>query len=158
MPMSKSAERTLAVAAIAFAGLAGSAWFAVGDLRQPPVETVVPAKAPALTPSYLVTVRPPTPAEQAQRDALAEARPIQPVIDLTPDVTLEVAEATAPSGPLATVVSDVNVRSGPGSDSAALSVASAGLQLAVVGQQGGWTQVTLPDGGNGWIASKFLSQ
>lgn len=158
MPMKKSAERTLAVAAIAVAGLAGSVWFGLGEPRQSPVDTVATAKAPTLTPSYLVTVRAPTPAEQAQRDALAQARPAQPVIDLTPEVAIEVAEAVPPSGPLATVVSDVNVRSGPGSKSAALSVASAGSQLAVIGQQDGWTQVSLPDGGNGWIASRFLSQ
>ena len=157
MPMRKSIVRTLTVGAIALAGVAGSAWFALGDLRQLPVETETAVTATALKPSYLVSVRAPTPEEQAQRDALARAKPLQPVIDLTPKA-VEVAAAEVPSGPLATVTSNVNVRSGPGTDTAALTVATAGSQLPVVGAQDGWTQVALPDGGNGWIASRFLSQ
>ncbi len=159
MPMRKSIVRTLAVAAIAVVGVAGSAWFAMGDLRPAPVQTATAnSDAPALKPSYLVTVRTPTAEEQAQRDALAEAKPAQPVIDLTPRAVVDIAVAPAESGPKATVLSDVNVRSGPGTDSSTLTVASAGSKLPVVGQQGSWTQVTLPDGGNGWIASKFLQQ
>ena len=167
MPMRKSIVRTLAVGAIAVAGVAGSAWFAMGDLQPPsPVETTTAATAPgapALKPSYIVSVRAPTPEEQAQRDALAQVKPVQPVIDLTPkaiDVAAAAAEVTAevPDGPLATVISNVNVRSGPGSNSTTLTVATTGSQLPVVGTQGGWTQVALPDGGNGWIASRFLSQ
>lgn len=161
MPMRKSIVRTLAVGAIALAGVAGSAWFAMGDLQPAPVETattaVAPA-APALKPSYIVSVRAPTPEEQAQRDALAKAKPAQPVIDLTPQVQVAAEAAEVPTGPLATVISNVNVRSGPGSDNATLTVATTGSRLPVVGTQGGWTQVALPDGGNGWIASRFLSQ
>lgn len=162
MPMRKSIVRTLTVGAIALAGVAGSAWFAMGDLRPASVETAAAAarQAPALKPSYLVSVRAPTPEEQAQRDALAKAKPVQPVIDLTPR-TVDVAAVTPDTpdtGPRATVLSDVNVRSGPGTDSATLTIASAGSELPVVGKQGSWTQVALPDGGNGWIASKFLSQ
>ena len=165
MPMRKSIVRTLAIGAIALAGVAGSAWFAMGDRQPAPVETTAAAPAPgapALRPSYIVSVRAPTPEEQAQRDALAQVKPVQPVIDLTPkpiDVAAaaEVA-AEVPDGPLATVISNVNVRSGPGSNSTTLTVATTGSQLPVVGSQGGWTQVALPDGGNGWIASRFLSQ
>lgn len=159
MPMRKSIVRTLTVGAIALAGGAGSVWFAMGDLRPASVETAAAAarQAPALKPSYLVSVRAPTPEEQAQRDALAQAKPIERVIDLTPR-TVYVAAVTPDTGPRATVLSDVNVRSGPGTDSATLTIASAGSELPVVGKQGSWTQVALPDGGNGWIASKFLSQ
>jgi hypothetical protein len=155
--MRKPLAKTATIAAIAFAGVIGSAWFAMGSLQPAPVETN-PVTAAPLKPSYLVSVRAPTPEEQAQRDALAKAKPSPSVIELRPSTSL-VAEVTPSSSlPTATVVSDVNVRSGPGTDSATLSVASAGAQLPVVGQQGSWTEVTLPDGGNGWIASRFLSQ
>jgi len=30
--------------------------------------------------------------------------------------------------------------------------------VQIVGQQGGWTEVTLPDGATGWIATRFLNQ
>lgn len=158
MPMRKSIVRTVAIAAIAVAGVAGSAWFAMGDLRPAQVQTAAAAgtQAPALKPSYLVSVRAPTPEEQAQRDALGKAKPTQQVIDLTPRAPVEIAAADTSAR--ATVLSDVNVRSGPGTDSATLTVASAGSKLPIVSQQGSWTQVTLPDGGNGWIASKFLAQ
>lgn len=156
--MRKPIANIAAVAAIALVGVAGSAWLAMGELQPAPVATATPQSAP-LKPSYLVVVRAPTPEEQAQRDALAKAKPSPSVIDLRPSAPLEVAElSTVPAGPLATVLSDVNVRSGPGKDSATLSVASAGSKLAVVSQDGAWTQVTLPDGGNGWIASRFLQQ
>jgi len=155
--MPKPIAKIAAVAALALAGVAGSAWLAMGELQPAPVAVATPQSAP-LKPSYLVVVRAPTPEEQAQRDALAKAKP-SPVIDLRPSAPLEVAEvSTTPTGPLATVLSDVNVRSGPGKDSATLSVASAGSKLAIVSQDGAWTQVTLPDGGNGWIATRFLQQ
>ena len=158
--MRNSIVRTLAIAAIALAGVAGSAWFAMGDLRRAPVESAAAAdkQAPALKPSYIVSVRAPTPEEQAQRDALAQAKPAQPVIDLTPRASIDIAAVTPETAPRATVLSDVNVRSGPGTDSTTLTVASAGSKLPVVSVEGSWTQVTLPDGGNGWIASKFLAQ
>jgi hypothetical protein len=156
--MRKPIAKIAAIAAIALAGVVGGAWFAMGDRQSAPVE-VATAQTVPLKPSYIVAVRAPTPAEQAQRDALAKAKPSQSVIDLRPSAPLEVAEvSTVPTGPLATVLSDVNVRSGPSKDSATLSVASAGSKLAVVGQEGSWTQVTLPDGGNGWIATRFLQQ
>ena len=156
--MRKLIVKTMTVAAVALAGVAGSAWFAMGDLRQVPAETAeTTGTAPVLKPSYLVSVRAPTPQEQAQREALARAKPTQPVIDLTPR-TVEVAAVATQIGPRAKVLSDVNVRSGPGTNNATLTVASAGSELPVVGEQGSWTQVALPDGGNGWIASKFLSQ
>ena len=157
-PMRKPIVKTAAIAAIALAGVVGSAWFAMGDRQSTPVEVATAPAAP-LKPSYIVAVRAPTPEEQAQRDALAKAKPSPSVIDLRPSAPLEVAEVSAvPAGPLATVLSDVNVRSGPSKDSAMLSVASAGSKLAVVGQEGSWTQVTLPEGGNGWIATRFLQQ
>ncbi|RYE71375.1 MAG: SH3 domain-containing protein, partial [Hyphomicrobiales bacterium] len=149
------------ITAIALVGVLGSGWLAFGDRQPAPtaVEAGTAAQAIPLKPSYLVSVRAPTPAEQAQRDAMFNPKPAAPaVLDLRPRASLEVAGIPAPNGPLATVLSDVNVRSAPGTDSRTLSVASAGSRLAVVGQENGWTQVTLPEGGNGWIASRFLEQ
>lgn len=160
--MRKRLVRTAVVVAIALGGVVGSGWLAMGQLG--PAATTGSGTAGAasqgvpLKPSYLVTVRKPTPEEQAQRDALAKAKPLDQVINLTPD-TPEDAMAEAPaSGPIATVLSDVNVRSGPSRDTKAISVANAGTKLTVLGKQGSWTEVALPDGGRGWIASRFLAQ
>ena len=159
MPMRKSIVRTLSVGALAVVAVAGSAWFAMGDLRAVPASTAGAAAQEAgttLKPSYLVSVRPPTPEEQAQRDALARPKPVQPLIDLTPRA--EVAEPPVQTGPKARLLTAVNVRSGPSTSTATVTVASAGSELPVLGQEGSWTQVALPEGGNGWIASKFLAQ
>lgn len=161
MPMRKSIVRTLSVGALAVVAVAGSAWFAMGDLRAVPASTAGAAAqqgGTTLKPSYLVSVHAPTPEEQAQRDALARPRPVQPVIDLTPRAEVAVVEPPVQTGPKARVLTAVNVRSGPSTSSATVTVASAGSELPVLGQEGSWTQVALPEGGNGWIASKFLAQ
>lgn len=156
--MSKPILRIAVLAALALVG-AGGGFVALGQL-QPVVEDRVAEPAPPLRPSYLVAVREPTAEELEQRRALARAKQTQRTIDLTPRQEMDVASAAiaTPEGPTARVVSDVNVRSGPGTDSAALSVAAAGTEFAILGQQGGWTQVSLPDGSQGWIASRFLDQ
>lgn len=157
-PMTKPIFRTLTIAAIALVGLGGTAYFALGQL-QPVADTPQKTAAAPLRPSYIVPVRAPTPAELEQRRALAEASSTPRSIDLTPRATIEIAEvAPVTAGPRAKTTSDVNVRSGPSTETTTLSVASAGIEVLVVGQQDGWTRVTLPDGATGWIATRFLNQ
>ncbi|HEY9010896.1 MAG TPA: SH3 domain-containing protein [Devosia sp.] len=129
MPRTFTSTATFRIAAFAVVVLAGlGAGYLILGQRQDPseletAEATSDAAGP-LRPSYLVSVREPTPEEWAQRKAL----------------------------------SDVNVRSGPGTGSSVMSVASAGSKVQVLEQQGGWTRVTLPAGGEGWIASKFLAK
>lgn len=156
--MTKPILAMAVLAAVALLG-AGGGYVALGQL-QPSAQTQPVEPAAPLRPSYLVSVRAPTAAELEQRRALARVKPTPRTIDLSPRQDIDVASASTgiPEGPIAKVVSDVNVRSGPGTDSATLSVAAAGTEIAILGQQGGWTQVSLPDGSQGWIASRFLDQ
>lgn len=148
--------RFAAIGAVVLASL-GAGYLIFGQrqaMPEPQAAESAPGSTAPLRPSYLVSVREPTPEELAQRKALSEVKPVQRPIELTP----QVAPEPEPAGPAATVLSDVNVRSGPGTGSAVMSVASTGSKVQVLEQQGGWTRVTLPDGGEGWIASKFLAQ
>jgi len=159
MPRTFTSTATFRIAAFAVVVLAGlGAGYLILGQRQDPseletAEATSDAAGP-LRPSYLVSVREPTPEEWAQRKALSDVKPAQRPIELAPPVTAE----PQPAGPAATVLSDVNVRSGPGTGSSVMSVASAGSKVQVLEQQGGWTRVTLPAGGEGWIASKFLAK
>ncbi|MBO8163878.1 MAG: SH3 domain-containing protein [Brevibacillus sp.] len=50
-------------------------------------------------------------------------------------------------------VDKLNVRSGPGLDHAVISSVTANTTLPVLSEQESWTQVQLPDGSRGWVAS-----
>ncbi|UFJ38994.1 SH3 domain-containing protein [Brevibacillus humidisoli] len=50
-------------------------------------------------------------------------------------------------------VDKLNVRSGPGLDHAVISSVTADMKLPVLAEQESWTQVQLPDGSKGWVAS-----
>ncbi len=51
----------------------------------------------------------------------------------------------------------LNVRQGPGTSYAVLDVAQAGAALPIVGQSGdGWLEVSLADGGTGWVSSAYV--
>lgn len=159
MPRSFTSTATFRTAAIAVVVLAslGAGYLILGQRQDPTEPEAAEATSGAtgpLRPSYLVSVREPTPEEMAQRKALSDVTPVQRPIELAPQVSAE----PEPAGPAATVLSDVNVRSGPGTGSAVMSVASTGSKVQVLEQQGGWTRVTLPDGGEGWIATRFLAQ
>lgn len=149
--------RLAAVAAVVLASLgAGYVFFGQREATsEPQAAETATAMATPIRPSYLVSVREPTAEEMVQRKALSEVKPVQRPVELAPQLPTTETELTA----LATVLSDVNVRSGPGTASAVISVANTGIKVEVVGKEGGWTHVTLPDGGgDGWIASKFLEE
>ena len=141
---STASFRFAAIAVVVLASL-GAGYLIVGPRPAEPAPQAAEATSGTgapLRPSYLVSVRQPTPEEMAQRKALSDVKPVQRPIELAPQVAAE----PEPTGPAATVLSDVNVRSGPGTGSAVMSVASTGSKVQVLEQQGGWTRVTLPDG------------
>jgi SH3-like domain-containing protein len=66
--------------------------------------------------------------------------------------------ATEPARPLARAASTVNIRRGPGTSHAVIGSLSAGSEVEAGAVSGSWTNVTLPDGREGWVASRFLER
>lgn len=63
----------------------------------------------------------------------------------------------SPGARVAVQVRTLNVRSGPGSDHPISCHAYYGNILVVVGNAPDWLYVRLPDGGNGWVMSRFVA-
>lgn len=53
--------------------------------------------------------------------------------------------------------SAVNLRAGPSSGAATLSVLQPGQPIQISGEQDGWIEVTLPDGGTGWVYARYVA-
>ncbi len=64
---------------------------------------------------------------------------------------------TEPARSLARTTSTVNVRRGPGTSHAVIASLAAGSEVEPRERSGTWTGVTLPDGREGWVASRFLT-
>lgn len=64
--------------------------------------------------------------------------------------------ASEPARPLARATSTVNVRRGPGTGHPVIASLDAGTEVEPGALSGSWTSVTLPDGRQGWVASRFL--
>lgn len=161
-PFSKlTPARALGLATLALLPLGSTAWFAMGQL-QPAVATARPAPVPE-RPSYLVAVRAPTPDEMQQRRALADVERKSHVLELAlqrDPVTLRPGrdELADPDQTEARVTTAVNVRSGPGTDTAILRVADTGAKVVILEERDGWSRVNLPELGEGWISSQFLAR
>lgn len=54
-------------------------------------------------------------------------------------------------------ISAVNVRSGPGNGYSIKKVASYGTKVKLLNKSGGWYNVELPSGTNGWIYKKYIN-
>ena len=53
--------------------------------------------------------------------------------------------------------SAVNLRAGPSSDTATITVLQPGQPVQTGESDGGWVEVTLPDGSTGWVYSRYLA-
>jgi len=71
---------------------------------------------------------------------------------------MSIAAAGSASAEMATVTTDLNVRSGPSSREAVIGVIGAGQSVDINGcvQSGRWCTVAF-DGGEGWVSSRYLS-
>jgi N-acetylmuramoyl-L-alanine amidase len=78
---------------------------------------------------------------------------------VTPPAPAETAPAAPGSGSKVAVVngSVVNVRNGPGTSNEVVGTVTQGNSLPVLGQSGDWVQVSLPSGGNGWVAGWLVA-
>jgi len=111
---------------------------------------------PALLRAIDSSLQPPLPAAQVQvadvpaRVAVAP----QPAID-----TITAPEAAPTAGLRGDRIgsSAVNLRQGPSSSSATVSVLAAGQPVQVGETSKGWVQVTLDDGTIGWVYSRYLA-
>ncbi|MDL1901266.1 hypothetical protein FBR02_10895 [Anaerolineae bacterium CFX9] len=109
-----------------------------------PSETPAPTETPTATPSETFTITPsPTPTET-------------PRPTLTPSAT----STPTPATPIAVPNRSLVARVGPGSQYPALRSVDADSSLPVIGvsEDGGWFQITLPDGSTGWLAASAFVQ
>jgi len=88
------------------------------------------------------TTAPPAPAPQP---VPVEARPAMEEKPAPPQIFVRV------------IGSRLNVRQGPGVDTAAIAKVAKGERLAVVGQDGDWLQVRVRDDKTGWVLGKYVS-
>jgi len=106
-------------------------------------------------------------------DEVAEAAPAQAVTKRTitdEDRNLMQAALSAPKTDLEGApilnpnlrsdsigASAVNLRAGPSSDTATITVLQPGQPVQTGESDGGWVEVTLPDGSTGWVYSRYLA-
>lgn len=143
----------------------------VAQAEQPRVAAVTSGGSASPNPKLLEAlddaVKPPLPQAQASAEAeVAELKATPSVPGATP--TAPVAQAAALASPSVPANQDalasgrvgssaVNLRAGPSSSAAKISVVQAGEPVQVGNTQGGWVQVTLSDGRSGWIYSSYLA-
>ena len=78
--------------------------------------------------------------------------------DTTPSTDLEGAPLVNPNlRPDSIGGSAVNLRAGPSSDTATVTVLQPGQAVQTGESDGGWIEVTLPDGTTGWVFSRYLA-
>jgi curli biogenesis system outer membrane secretion channel CsgG len=78
----------------------------------------------------------------------AEEKPTQTVAPPTPQIPSQVT----------VIVATANVRSGPGTNYGIVGSVKQGEKLAILGEEGDWYNVELPDGKTGWIHKKLVSK
>lgn len=113
-----------------------------------------------------------TPMEKAIRVMLDNA--VAAVANMVPQSYYRYGENIAPATPVAAPQAQymsfpqvktlyvtgprVDVRSGPGTNYPVISSLETGAQLRAIGRQGGWYQVTLPNGEVGWIYQTLVRE
>lgn len=156
---------------ISLALIPGGSKSDVAQAEQPRVAAATSGGGASPNPKLLEAlddaVKPPLPQTQASAEAQVAA------LDATPSVpgatpTAAVTQAAALASPSVPANQDalasgrvgasaVNLRAGPSSSAARISVVQAGEPVQVGNTQGGWVQVTLSDGRSGWIYSSYLA-
>ena len=132
--------------------------------REEPTPEPVPTNTAAPLPATAApTALPPAATFTATAAATETASPQSaPTAEATATLTATVTAATAvaPSASLAvvTVLGDMNVRRGPGTDQERIGGATAGQEFAITGknQEGDWWQIDF-DGQTGWIYAPYVT-
>ena len=127
----------------------------------PPTRTPVPTFTATVAPSTPAPT--PTPALPVAADLLPT--PPAAVVAAAPAVTPAVATQPTPAPPQSaaaelTVAGDLtNIRSGPGTDYAAIGTANTGDVFAAVARsaQGDWWEICCVDGQNGWVFGELAT-
>lgn len=102
------------------------------------------------------TTTAPLPAAPAEDDPnLQTAALTSPAV---PETDLEGAPVVDPTlRPDSIGSSAVNLRAGPSSDTATVTVLQPGTPVQVGESDGGWVEITLADGSTGWVFSRYLA-
>ena len=128
-----------------------------------PVAATTNAETIATIDAMLIAnVAPTVPDEDVNAGASPAASP--PVAAIA-DVPADIAEDEIPPDPAvdpslradAIGSSAVNLRAGPSSDTATVTVLQPGAPIYVGNSQDGWSEVTLEDGTTGWVFSRYIA-
>lgn len=111
--------------------------------------SVTPAAAsetskPAREPYTPVAYQPPTAVADVPADVTEPETPPAPAID--PSLRADAIGSSA-----------VNLRAGPSSDTATVTVLQPGQPIYVGMSQDGWSEVTLENGSTGWVFSRYIA-
>jgi hypothetical protein len=104
----------------------------------------------------LAAALPPRPSPFPTLARLPSVTPVTPSPIPLPTATAVAQPTATPALPLAFVVVDANMRSGPGTGFEIVSVVSAGSSIALSGRQDDWYQVRTADGVEGWMSNLVL--
>jgi len=104
---------------------------------------------PALEPSVQEKTSPPTSGTPTAATTIPPSSPPPK----TPDVSRPAAQGSAEIVP-----SFVNLRQGPSMDSKVIKVLKKGTKLTVLQEKGGWLQIRLEDGTEGWVGKTMTSE
>ena len=104
--------------------------------------------------------------EEAAPRAIPDPMPVEivsrAVTDLGPVAALPAApETIAPQDTRAVFEvtgNGVNMRSGPGTSHGVIATLPLGAKADVIGSEGNWNNIRLPDGTEGWMSANFLSK
>jgi SH3-like domain-containing protein len=100
-------------------------------------------------------------APAAERETVRGPAPVQTASIQPAALNTEIPEAAPAIDPSlradAIGSKAVNLRSGPSTDTATVTVLQPGQSLHVGADQGGWTQITLDDGTTGFVSSRYLA-
>jgi SH3-like domain-containing protein len=108
-----------------------------------------PVASPA---ADIATVKPVAPAADANLQTAVLTTP-----EDTPTADLEGASVDPNLRPDSIGPQAVNLRAGPSSDTATVTVLQPGLAVQTGEADGGWVEVTLADGTTGWVYSRYLA-
>ena len=67
-------------------------------------------------------------------------------------------ESDSDEGYTAYATTDLNLRSGPGTSYGSIDGVSPDQKLTVIGEEGGWLNVVLSNGSEGWVSGNYVKQ
>ena len=87
----------------------------------------------------------------------ADEAPTDEPIASEPEPEPEPEPASSEDGYTAYATTNVNLRSGPGTSYGSIDGVGPNQRLTVIGEEGGWLNVVLSNGSEGWVSGNYVS-